>query len=241
MEAVMAAMPASPRRFRRPLLWTALLTAAAVGTAGAAVGFLERGSTVDGVSYEITRSDRDGNVCLELRFDGGQAAYGCGRTPTAEHPLGLFVVDRRATGGIAYGLVDASIKRVRVAGIEAPAELRDGVPGRFFLVRGANLSNATATGVLADGRRVTLSGGGRLNPKPGSRAEAAAAGDPAGLAPSVDAASTVRYRGAPLPTDEAAARGLVCVQDDNGTECFDSAAEAAQRTGEILPSPAPNR
>jgi hypothetical protein len=115
------------------------------------------------------------------------------------------------------------------------------VPGRFFVVRGADLSDATATGILADGRRVTLSGGGTSDSKPKSRAEAAAAGDPAGVAPAVDAGPTVRYHGGSLSADEAAARGLVCVYGEHGTECFDSVAEAAERTGDVLPGPPPSR
>jgi hypothetical protein len=235
MEAAMAA--GLPRRRRRPLLWAGLLSVAVAGSAGAAVGFLERGSTADGIPYEITRSDRDGKLCLELRFGDGPAAYGCGAAPTVAKPLGLYVVDRRAGAGVAYGLVDASIERVRVAGVETAAEPRDGLPGRFFVVRGADFSDVTAVGIQADASEVTLAGGGPPNPKPLSRAEAIAASDPAGAAPSVDMGPTVRYRGGTLPAAEAAERGLACHQGERVTRCFDSLAELERATGVFTPGP----
>jgi hypothetical protein len=58
-----------------------------------------------------------------------------------------------------------------------------------------------------------------------SQSEAREQGDPAGFAPTAGPASSFSYQGRPISANEAARRGLACVEDDRQVRCFSSAAE----------------
>jgi hypothetical protein len=180
-----------------------------------------------------------GSVCLQLLYDGGGPSYGCGTRPTADEPFGLVVADSLEEGSrerVIYGLVASDITRVSVLGDEdehtdAVTEVKEGLPGRFFVVPVPHLGRIELIGYDSAGDERARIGG--LTPPahpPHSKAEAVAQGDPAGFAPTVAPPDSFKYQGKSITAAQAVQLKLTCIQGREEFRCYDTQAEAEQET-----------
>lgn len=239
---------AARRRRRRPwlrrrtvvlALFSAIVLA---GGATAATGLLDReihrGMSFTQGPYTIEREDRSGSLCLNLRYTGHLPTYGCGDTPTVEEPFGLLIADSSARDPddqsperLFYGIVHGDIARVSVLrkdGRQYRARTleRPGLPGRFFTLTTPRGGRIEVVGYDLAGHEV-----GRIGRLIGPRTpirsqdDARAQGDPSGFAPTADMPDDFSYRGGTIPRDEAARRGLACVQNRDEVVCTDQPAE----------------
>lgn len=233
-------------RFRRPR-WVLGLAAGSLimvgGAAAAATGVIHisDGRSAAG-EYSIDRrpSSSDApsgsdtsSICLQLRYNEGGAAYGCGERPTTAKPFGLVIAD--ALDGsrerVIYGLVSSEITRVSALGVgdlhtDAATRESSNLPGRFFSMTTANRGRIELVGYDAAGQeRARIGSRARPDHSPRSHDEAVAQGDLAGFAPAIAMATSFSYGGSSITPGEAAKRGLSCTQNRKEVRCYDSLAE----------------
>lgn len=236
---------AAPRFGRRR--WVLGLAAGSLiiagGAAAAATGVIHisDGKSAKG-AYSIDRppvpsdapNDSDtSSICLQLRYNEGGAAYGCGERPTTAKPFGLVIADTLdgSRERVIYGLVSSDITRVSALGVgdlhtDAAARETSDLPGRFFSMTTANRGRIELVGYDATGQeRARIGSRARPDHKPRSHDEAVAQGDLAGFAPAIAMPTSFSYKGSSITPAEAAERGLSCAQDRQGVHCYDSLAE----------------
>lgn len=240
-----------PSAARSRPLWrrTGVLTVAAVvSLAGVAVAAtqimsLDEGSTAYG-RYEITRAPDQGSmVCMNLRYKGHQPSYGCDVAPSRERPFGLVIADSGSSPSerLIYGLVSDDARRVTAltndgARVDAPAELRDDLPGRFFSMVVPNNGGVELVAYDAADRHMAHLGDRDPNEagvqpgRPTTRDELRQRGEPLGYAPSVAMPDRFSYRGGTIARDDAARRGLSCTQDIDGVRCTDGQDRGSDQT-----------
>ena len=242
----------SPRaaRGRRWVLAVAAASLVLVGGAAAATGVihLADGTTPDG-SYAIeTRQptsvdaseERPGSICLQLRFNAGRPAYGCGDAPSASNAFGLLIADSLQGSGerVIYGLVTEEIAKIAVLHpggdrTVALTEPKLGVPGRFFSVAAPNDGQIALVGYDSAGIEVARAGSlaQQTEAPPHSRQEAIEQGDPAGFAPTAPPSTSLTYQGRPITPAEIKRLELACLESGSETRCYDSTAEAEEAAG----------
>lgn len=217
-----------------------------VGGAAAATGVIHiaDGTTPQG-SYSIETREpisvdasegQQGSICLQLRFNGGKPAYGCGDSPTASNPFGLVIADSIGNSGerVIYGLVTDQIATIAILHpggdrTVAPTEAKAGVPGRFFSIAVPSDSQIALLGYDSAGAEVARVGN-LASPTEAahSRQEALEQGDPAGFAPTAPASSSLTYKGRSITPDEVEKLQLACLESGSETRCYDSTSEAEE-------------
>jgi hypothetical protein len=240
---------ATPRLARVRRRWVMAVAAASlilVGGAAAATGVVHiaDGTTPHG-SYSIetrevisvdAREGRQGSICLQLRFDAGRPAYGCGDRPTTTHPFGLVIADSLEGSGerVIYGLVSDEIAKIAVlhpgsGSTAAPTEAKAGLPGRFFSIAVPSDSQIALVGYDSAGTEIARVGNLSLPAEAAqSRQQAIEQGDPAGFAPTAPPSSSLTYKGRSITPAEEERMHLSCLESGGDTRCYDSPSEAEE-------------
>jgi hypothetical protein len=240
---------AAPRFARARRRWVIAVAAASlliVGGAAAAtsVVHIADGTTPYGAYSIETREPisveasegRQGSICLQLRFNDGRPAYGCGVSPTASNPFGLVSADSLEDSGerVIYGLVSDEIAKITVLHpsgdrTTASTEAKTSVPGRFFSIATPGDSQIALVGYDSAGTEVARVG--NLAPPVDaahSRQEAIEQGNPAGFAPTAPPSSSLTYKGHSITPAEVERLQLSCLESGGATSCYDSSTEAEE-------------
>lgn len=240
---------ATPRFARMRRRWVMAVAAASlvlVGGAAAATGVVHiaDGTTPHG-SYSIETREpisvdasegRQGSICLQLRFNNGRPAYGCGDAPTASNSFGLLIADSLEDSGerVIYGLVSSEIAKVAVLHTGgdrtvASTEAKTGMPGRFFSIAAPSDSQIALVGYDSAGTEVARVGSlAQPVEAAQSRQEAIDQGDPAGFAPTAPPSSSLTYKGHSITPAGVARLHLSCLESGGETRCYDSPSEAEE-------------
>jgi hypothetical protein len=226
------------RRTAATAILSLLLISGGALAASGLFGQVDRGAT-GGTRYTLSAIERDNQLCLQIEWSTARPAVRCDPPPATDRPFGpvLRAVSPDGRGQLLAGLVRADVQQVRVVGHGAaiPTELRRGVPGRVFVLKG-HFPRVRLQALNAQGRIVAQLGTSRSTRHPLSRAQAQRQGDPAAFAPSAEM-PPFTFRGRVISDRETTRRHLVC-SSDTGV-CVTKQEFQRQRRGSAQPPPNP--